>query len=134
MITPQEARALRENAARGPWRTDEHPYMDGQSIYQRKGLVIAKHVSGCNADLIVAAPELAELVANLRYEYAVQIPHPHDGWAFIFTDHETDERSMTPHPHWADWEDNLDDARCAAEGVDGARIVRRLVGDVEVVE
>lgn len=69
-----------------------------------------------------------------HYEYAVQIPHPLGGWSYIMIDPETDERSMTPHPHWADWEDNLDDARCAAEGVDGARIVRRLVSDVEVVE
>ena len=69
-----------------------------------------------------------------RYEYAVQKPHPHDGWAFIITDPETDERSMTPHPHWADWHSTIDSARCSAEEVDGARIVRRLVSDVEVVE
>lgn len=69
-----------------------------------------------------------------RYEYAVQKPHPHDGWAFIITNPETDEISITPHPHWADWHDNLADAECFTEGVDGARIVRRLVSDVEVVE
>ena len=68
------------------------------------------------------------------YEYAVQKPHPHDGWAFIITNPETDEISITPHPHWADWHDNFADAECFTEGVDGARIVRRPVGDVEVVE
>lgn len=81
-----------------------------------------------------AAEEALRIVANLRPEYAVQGPHPHDGWAFIITDPETDERSMTPHPHWADWHSTIDSARCAAEGVDGARIVRRLVSDVEVAE
>lgn len=69
-----------------------------------------------------------------RYEYAVQKPHPHDGWAFIVTNSETDETSMTPHPHWADWHSTIDEARCSAGEVDGARIVRRPVGDVEVVE
>lgn len=68
-----------------------------------------------------------------HYEYAVQIPHPLGGWAFIIIDRETDEHSMTPHPHWADWEDNLDDAKCVAEELEGARIVRRLVSAPEVV-
>lgn len=81
-----------------------------------------------------AVYELAELVAGLRYEYAVQVPHPLGGWSYIIIDSETDEHSMTPHAHWADWEDNLNDANCLAESLERARVVRRLVGEPEVAE
>lgn len=86
------------------------------------------------AELAAHAPAMAEQIANMHYEYAVQKPHPHDGWGFIVTNPETDEISMTPHPHWADWHNTIEEARFFAEEVDGARIVLRLASDVEVAE
>lgn len=73
-------------------------------------------------------------VAGLRYEYAVQVPHPLGVWSYIIIDRETYEHSITPHPHWADWENNLDDAKCVAESLERARVVRRLVSEPEVAE
>lgn len=72
------------------------------------------------ADFILAhtTPELAELVAGLRYEYAVQLKHG-DGW--IMSRH----RSATH-----------EDAKAiqARYSLAETRIVRRLVTDEEVVE
>ena len=59
-------RALAEYASPGPWRTDEHPYMDGQSVYNADGATIAQHLSGNNAELVVLAPDMARELLRLR--------------------------------------------------------------------
>ena len=61
-------RALGECASPGPWRTDEHPYMDGQSVYDAEGLEIAQHLSGNNAELVALAPDMARELLRLRDE------------------------------------------------------------------
>ena len=61
-------RALAEYASPSPWRTDEHPYMDGQSVYNADGATIAQHLSGFNAELVVLAPDMAR-----------ELPRLHDG-------------------------------------------------------
>ena len=61
-------RALAEYASPGPWRTDEHPYMDGQNVYDAEGFKVAQHLSGNNAELIVLAPDMARELLRLRRE------------------------------------------------------------------
>lgn len=59
-------RALAEYSTPGPWRTDEHPYMDGQSVYEAEGFEVAQHLSGFNAELVALAPDLARELLRLR--------------------------------------------------------------------
>ena len=59
-------RELSEYASPGPWRTDEHPYMDGQSVYNADGTRIAQHLSGNNAELVALAPDMARELLRLR--------------------------------------------------------------------
>lgn len=61
-------RSLEEYASPSPWRTDEHPYMDGQSVYNADGEKIAQHLSGNNAELTVLAPVMARELLRLRRE------------------------------------------------------------------
>lgn len=61
-------RALAEYSTPGPWRTDEHPYMDGQSVYEAEGFEVAQHLSGFNAELVALAPDLARELLRLRRE------------------------------------------------------------------
>lgn len=61
-------RSLEEYASPSPWRTDEHPYMDGQSVYNADGDTIAKHLSGNNAELVVLAPVMARELLRLHRE------------------------------------------------------------------
>ena len=70
----------------------------------------------------------------IRHKYAIQKPHSTEGWVFIATNPDTNERRLTLFLDKADWHDTLDDARNFVKGVPGARIVRRSVSDVEVVE
>lgn len=134
-MTPEKAKGLRGIASPGPWRADRYVYMDGQSVYDQNGYKIAEHMSGNDADLIAAAPELAELVAGLRYEYAVQVQR--DGrWKYM--------SRVVPRwietPLYAEWLGDLDEAEKHADHwraqIDpyNARVVRRLVGDPEVTE
>lgn len=61
-------RALAEYSTPGPWRTDEHPYMDGQSVYEAEGFEVAQHLSGFNAELVALAPDMARELLRLRRE------------------------------------------------------------------
>lgn len=63
-----QLRALAEYSTPGPWRTDEHPYMDGQNVYNAEGFKVAQHLSGNNADFIVMLPEIAAELLRLRDE------------------------------------------------------------------
>ena len=67
-IDYNQLRALAYTANPGPWRTDEHPYMDGQSVYDADGEKIAQHLSGNNAELVVLAPDMARELLRLRRE------------------------------------------------------------------
>lgn len=81
-------------------------------------------------ELVAAAPALAELVANLRYEYAVQ---GLDGgeWKFTGFDGKFLEPSESERIAW--WNRPIPKRDIADRGA-GWRIVRRLVGESEVVE
>ena len=124
-MTPGKARELLDAARRGE--------TDGQ----RPVTVAASH-----APLAEAAPALAELVANLHYEYAAQVEK--DGHKYIVTDSDEghwlcgDDHKVLQdwHPCYMDAEEYADSWNNIDGKRDGttARIVRRLVSDPEVVE
>lgn len=59
-------RGLADTASPAPWRTDEHPYMDGQNVYDAEGFKVAQHLSGFNAELAALAPDMARELLRLR--------------------------------------------------------------------
>lgn len=113
-MTPEEARALREDATPGPWGLER---IDGDTHVIFQGM--PREPEEWDMPLIAAAPELAELVAGLRYEYAV---------AGV----DNDGKTIPPKT----WFPNRYEANIAAMCVNTVetRIVRRLVGDQEVVD
>ena len=81
-----------------------------------------------------------DLLAHMRYEYAVQVPVAtavpgEPVWRF-FRRGTNDGAILTAVLGTAKWESSQRDAEKIAElyELTGYRIVRRLVGDVEVVE
>lgn len=145
-MTPEKAHELRQGAQRGPW---EYTY----PIVKTKGgaglLTAADPEYGVigegDGPLVAAAPELAEIVANMHYEYVVEarmladaapsVWMPCDSWGLTGYD------SMRANEPWAGprrWravgaaEMCADNAR--AYGDRDVRIVRRLVTDVEAIE
>lgn len=138
-MNPEEARKLLEAATPGPWlcvgEDDEYPrvarvgYMD-----------ITNDAEHYNARLITAAPDLAELVAGLRYEYAAQVRRgPASPWLYI-----TRNGCFSRRESISGWYTHR--AVCATairyalrhNDVDTeiveSRVVRRLVSEPEVAE
>lgn len=122
-VSPERARELREGTTPGPWETER---IDGALHV----LVPSGNGAPEEADLplIAAAPDLAEIVAGMTYEYTVYV---YSGDRIImqcgFEDDEV-----------AGWTDNWTVAAYLRESLieDGrdARLVRRLVSAPEVVE
>lgn len=112
-ITPEHARELLDIANRGAG--------DGQ----RPVTVAASH-----APLAEAAPALAELVANLHYEYAVQKLDGNE-WKLTDLDGRALESYESEKVTW--WPAPIPQSDIADRGP-GWRIVRRLAGEPEVVE
>lgn len=93
-------------------------------------------------ELTTQAPVMAEQIANMRYEHAAQVEK--DGHKYIVTDSDEghwlcgDDHKVLQdwHPCYMDAEEYADSWNNIDGKRDGttARIVRRLVGDVEVVE
>lgn len=68
-MTPDKARALLEGAAPGEWQWDE---TGNVAAVDRDGWEdVADYVSEEDAALIVAAPEMAAMIAGMREEYAI---------------------------------------------------------------
>lgn len=131
-MNPEKARALREDATPGPWRVET------SSLCECCTYVAAPAAAVCTPDaedapLIAAAPELAELVAGLRYEYAVQVNdrewlRENDEGRFVLTG---DPMRALRHCHPGV-------AASIAKGASAqfsceCRVVRRLAGDLEVI-
>lgn len=121
-ITPEEARELLDKATPGPWEHDGNGCVGNYSTRE----VVC--VSGpdmkndrqvvADRNLIIAAPDLAELVAGLHYEYAVELKHG-DWWITSRHRASTIEAAKEIAARYTRTE---------------TRIVRRLVSDPEVVE
>ena len=121
LMTPEKARELLDIANRG------------ETGGERPVTVAANH-----APLAEAAPALAELVAGMHYEYAVQFKHG-DVWEYengAFNDRSPVDDLYSEDPSVAFWWDCVEDAQREAARIDvtPTRITRRLVSDPGVVE
>ena len=134
-MTPDKARELLENAAPGRWEYKDY------TVYTNAGrdvLTIPDGVYGMiqeqDGPLVAAARDLAELVAGLRYEYAVQVP-VNGHWEYTKDDQYGPE--VLRNPRDATWYSSRHAAKTWADlwddGEESPRIVRRLVSEEEVV-
>lgn len=119
-MTPEEARALLVDLDLESVPPYEKLSTGGNlfEVLDKERNLVANLLAEREAALVVAAPALAELVANMHYEYAVQLKHG-DGWIT--------SRHHTPTVEVAE-------EVAARYERSETRIVRRLVSDVEVVE
>lgn len=121
-ITPEQARKWRDDARPGPWYAHTNPDdPDETFIYDEDGhMCIAVEPAGSDyreADLhlAAAAPDLAQTIAAQTWEYGVEY--------------------LGRVTHWGSREFAENDLEEYLEvGVFLARLVRRLVGPVEVAE
>ena len=121
-ITPDKARKLLDGTTPGPWQSrgdgpsSGKPYLRVCTCDDRTH--VAESVSWDNAPLIAAAPALAHLAANLHYEYAVL----------------EDVGDWRQRGEWFDTFEEAADYRDVKREEAPMCIVRRLVGEPEVVE
>lgn len=118
-ITPDHADQWAQEATDGPWYV--HTDTDGTLIHDDTGnMCIAVESTGsaylaADLTLAAAAPGLAHTIAGMRYEYRIE------EWGGNY---------WYPCAEW-DGDESLFDGYTARKG---ERLVRRLVGPVEVVE
>ena len=125
-ITPDQADQWAQTATDGPWYVHTDP--DGTLIHDDTGnRCIAVEQAGsdyrkADLDLAAAAPDLAQTIAGMREEWAVEMYHDvDDTWRQYTTWVATREgasQHLTADLGWARQ----------------YRLVRRLVGPVEVAE
>lgn len=79
-MTPEQARQLLEGTTPGPWEHEgRQPYIDSENFVIRQvgkpGVRIrgAAYGDTANIDLIAAAPDMANMIAGMVPEYAVQV-------------------------------------------------------------
>ena len=123
-ITPDQARALLDGARPGPWHVYTDPDdPDGTFIYDDMGnMCIAVEPAGSDyleADLTLAAaaPDLAQTIAGMTWEYAVEHEHTPGKWHRV-----------------TEWGPEANPYQPGHVLSDDERIVRCLVGPREVVE
>ena len=119
----QDAKKLLDGATPGPWEVD----IDGLEVYSTvDGDAVAHAQTPSDADLIAAAPELAQALAEETWEYSFQILR-RDEW-----EHASDRISGVdewfPSKYVADF---IMDAAQKSGYV--CRLVRRRVSQPEVV-
>ena len=125
----QDAKKLLDGATPGPWEVD----IDGLEVYSTvDGDAVAHAQTPSDADLIAAAPELAEALAEETWEYAVAFKST-NGLGYL-------DRSGKPQP-WpllAAWYLTKEIAQVALMNSEYRKetlcIVRRRVSPVEVID
>lgn len=132
-MTPEEARDLEPGTTDEPWKLlyrDTHPNdIPANVIIGEDEEALATYDDGYggnpewanpsgNLPLIAAAPDMRATIAALRWEYAIESQWSTGGWA--------NTTGWFPTPERARADLFLDDMP--------TRLVRRLVGPVEVVE
>lgn len=123
-ITPDQARELLDRATPGPWIMHRYVPEDYIRVTGEDLKDIADNgvVEDGDAHLIAAAPDLAQTIAGMREEWAVEMHHDvDDTWRQYTTWVATREgasQHLTADLGWARQ----------------YRLVRRLVGPVEVAE
>ena len=125
-ITPEQARELLDGATPGPWRSEyDNEIIETNTsivLYNTDGDVSWGHNIEHDVPLIAAAPDLAQTIAGMRYEYAVEMMD--DGeWKDIWDLWSTEKEARKEYASLAH-----------SESVGDYRLVRRLVGPVEAVE
>ena len=120
----QDAKKLLDCATPGPWEVD----IDGLEVYSTvDGDAVAHAQTPSDADLIAAAPELAQALAEETWEYSVQIKDHTDEW----------ETATNSESHLEEWWESKKHAEWAMaeeqEFGEHCRIVRRRVSPPEVV-
>lgn len=132
-MTPQEAQKLLDAATPGPWGVESG--VAGAAVYSKVG-VVCDGTGVDDAPLIASAPALAQLVAGLRYEYAVQDQFDKS----LIRGDDDDGICEVLDPEDATWSTDRDERAKVADWLNerfphspGWHIVRRLVTDVEVV-
>ena len=120
----KSAQQLLGGATPAPWEVD----IDGLEVYSTvDGDAVAHAQTPSDADLIAAAPELAQALAEETWEYSIQLKDHTGEW-------ETATNSETHLEEW--WEDlKYAEWAMAEEQEHGysCRIVRRRVSPPEVV-
>lgn len=138
-MTPEEAKALRDKAKPGPW------YLN---LRERDGICpeIDLHIGNklalsADYELADAAPELAEIVAGLKREYALLVPVEtgvpgKPVWKYFVRKHEDGAAIVTQYPTIARWFEEGDDLAIFARmnSIPTYRIARRLASKPEVVQ
>ena len=120
----KDAKRLLEGATPGPWEVD----IDGLEVYSTvDGDAVAHAQTPSDADLIAAAPELAQELAKETWEYSYQVQNTIGMW-----EHPTTWAGETG-KWWETKEDAEESALAAHEYGYLIRIVRRRVSAPEVI-
>ncbi|MDY7341377.1 hypothetical protein TH728_02910 [Corynebacterium amycolatum] len=84
-MTPEEARQLLDGTTTAPWKVDKQSYgevvvdfwvtdRDDNKVAEKTCLDIEVYEVGRNFNLVAAAPDMANMIANMRTEYSVRLP------------------------------------------------------------
>ena len=119
----KDAKQLLDGTTPAPWEVD----VDGLEVYSTvDGDAVAHAQAPNDAELIAAAPELAQALAEETYEYSFQVQNTIDMWEHPRCAGEPDR--------WWDTESEAEVAALAAHEYGyPIRIVRRRVSPVEVI-
>lgn len=139
-ISPERARELLDTANPGPWEVmkeytdgEPRPY-DSHRICTESGVYMGI-MHGQDATLTAAAPDLAETIAGMHWEYGVQVSNDGgESWRFAHGGTKTTLDPINPCWWFRTEEEAQDFAKFRAPKRGHARVVRRLVTDPEVVE
>ena len=120
----QDAKKLLDGATPGPWEVD----VDGLEVYSTvDGDAVAHAQTPSDADLIAAAPENAQALAEETWEYSYHIQNAIGMW-----EHPT-PRAGDPERWWDTRGEAEESALAAHEYGYPIRIVRRRVSQPEAI-
>lgn len=121
-MTPEEARKLLDGITPGPWEVEVRSYEEdcyaddaiyfwvtdhnGNEVAEWRTLEPYAREIDSNCTLMAAAPDMAEMIANMTAEYAVQVRRS-DGWQWSRDEDDFRWQSLTvqmvradrDHPH-----------------------------------
>ena len=123
----KSAQQLLDGATPAPWEVD----IDGLEVYSTvDGDAVAHAQTPSDADLIAAAPELAQALAEETYFYGVQV-WMGGRWIMMLTrDHGT---SLMHRGKWFERKDEAEECAAKWNHDTPTRIVRRRVSPPEVI-
>ena len=122
------AQGLLKDATPGPWEVD----VDGLEVYSMvDGDAVAHAQTPNDSELIAAAPELAQALAEETYEYAVQVKI---GAKWLFLGRGTGGHNFARNAFWFVKKENAQDYMAIRKDMAApTRIVRQRRSPVEVI-